>query len=543
MDTEASTTFEDQFTPKSKKKRPKFIRIVDCQVCGDKANDHIHYGAIACYSCRAFFRRGVGASSSYQCTFGQNCDITLKTRKQCQFCRFKKCLDIGMIPTWVMTDEEKLEKKEKTVKRKIMAPVVDKNTLANELKTQYEARMREQRIQSRLERKRKMRQNAYLMSKMPSLTPLDNRMESGISSSDDFNDSCHEQRMNDFDEQDMDIDDDVEYISTKDLQEEADFAPTPMMMATEATVLHEYLGSECNEENVRLHSSALVKSGGLLSNCLELSITNEERGFVKQLWQLELETSKSIPVPHSLMKMIVAAAKTGSHIPSSAAVQGYSICMQRVIKYATQMDFFNRLHQRDRFKLLLKNVDMLVNIRTARLLRPDANLRDQLSHVVGLKRPQNGTSNAVAPPSTSSNRLRVHQFFGSPWAEDRSYEEKYEALLQDIFELQMDHMTTTLLSLMALFSESADYDLVSAKDVIAAEEYFSSLLYRYLCAEVGRANASNLLPQYKKALKKLQEMAMILAEKKLNLAGKGSRSCTPIADPDELMNVVDDVIS
>ena len=29
-----------------KKRRPKFIRIVDCHVCGDKANDHIHYGAI-----------------------------------------------------------------------------------------------------------------------------------------------------------------------------------------------------------------------------------------------------------------------------------------------------------------------------------------------------------------------------------------------------------------------------------------------------------------------------------------------------------------
>jgi hypothetical protein len=35
----------------SRRRRPKFIRKVDCSVCGDTANDHIHYGAIACYSC------------------------------------------------------------------------------------------------------------------------------------------------------------------------------------------------------------------------------------------------------------------------------------------------------------------------------------------------------------------------------------------------------------------------------------------------------------------------------------------------------------
>ena len=60
---------------KPKRKRPKFIRKVECQVCGDTANDHIHYGAIACYSCRAFFRRGVNSNAPYYCSQSKTCSI------------------------------------------------------------------------------------------------------------------------------------------------------------------------------------------------------------------------------------------------------------------------------------------------------------------------------------------------------------------------------------------------------------------------------------------------------------------------------------
>ena len=61
---------------KPRRKRPKFIRKVECQVCGDTANDHVHYGAIACYSCRAFFRRGVNSNAPYYCSQSKTCPIT-----------------------------------------------------------------------------------------------------------------------------------------------------------------------------------------------------------------------------------------------------------------------------------------------------------------------------------------------------------------------------------------------------------------------------------------------------------------------------------
>ena len=50
----------------------------------------------------------------------QACVIDRKTRRNCQYCRFQKCLSIGMKATWVLTEEDKFEKKEKAIIKKIM---------------------------------------------------------------------------------------------------------------------------------------------------------------------------------------------------------------------------------------------------------------------------------------------------------------------------------------------------------------------------------------------------------------------------------------
>jgi len=80
-----------------------------CPVCHEKAGKHSYYGGRVCPSCRAFFRRAV-QSKYYEiffCTKGESCEINLTTRKSCQFCRFKKCLESGMRIAWVLPDGER----------------------------------------------------------------------------------------------------------------------------------------------------------------------------------------------------------------------------------------------------------------------------------------------------------------------------------------------------------------------------------------------------------------------------------------------------
>jgi len=83
-----------------------------CKVCGEKAGKHSYYGGQVCPSCRAFFRRSVqsGYNVTYFCVKEKKCEVNLKTRKNCQFCRYALCEAAGMKTSWVLTDAERKQK-------------------------------------------------------------------------------------------------------------------------------------------------------------------------------------------------------------------------------------------------------------------------------------------------------------------------------------------------------------------------------------------------------------------------------------------------
>lgn len=68
---------------------------IECIVCGDKSSGK-HYGQFTCEGCKSFFKRSVRRNLTYSCRANRQCPIDQHHRNQCQYCRLRKCLKMGM---------------------------------------------------------------------------------------------------------------------------------------------------------------------------------------------------------------------------------------------------------------------------------------------------------------------------------------------------------------------------------------------------------------------------------------------------------------
>lgn len=86
-----------------------------CVVCNDRATGY-HFNAMTCEGCKGFFRRTIKNSRKFVCSYTGNCIVTRQNRRQCQACRFEKCLNQGMKRECILSENE-LNKKRKIIQR------------------------------------------------------------------------------------------------------------------------------------------------------------------------------------------------------------------------------------------------------------------------------------------------------------------------------------------------------------------------------------------------------------------------------------------
>ncbi|XP_040029643.2 peroxisome proliferator-activated receptor alpha [Gasterosteus aculeatus] len=128
---------------------------LECRVCSDKASG-FHYGVHACEGCKGFFRRTIRLKLEYdKCE--HKCKIQKKNRNKCQYCRFHKCLSVGMSHNAIrfgrMPQAEKLKLKaeSKMVEKEVASPTLtDHKTLVGQIHEAYVTNFNMNKAKARL---------------------------------------------------------------------------------------------------------------------------------------------------------------------------------------------------------------------------------------------------------------------------------------------------------------------------------------------------------------------------------------------------------
>jgi len=81
-----------------------------CAICGDRASGK-HYSVYSCEGCKGFFKRTVRKDLTYACRDDKQCMIDKRQRNRCQYCRYMKCLSMGMKREAVQEERQRVKEK------------------------------------------------------------------------------------------------------------------------------------------------------------------------------------------------------------------------------------------------------------------------------------------------------------------------------------------------------------------------------------------------------------------------------------------------
>ncbi|GAA6075069.1 retinoic acid receptor RXR-beta-A isoform X2 [Tachysurus ichikawai] len=82
-----------------------------CAICGDRSSGK-HYGVYSCEGCKGFFKRTVRKDLSYTCRDNKDCMVDKRQRNRCQYCRYQKCLAMGMKREAVQEERQRNKERE-----------------------------------------------------------------------------------------------------------------------------------------------------------------------------------------------------------------------------------------------------------------------------------------------------------------------------------------------------------------------------------------------------------------------------------------------
>ncbi|KAI6181321.1 hypothetical protein M3Y98_00816700 [Aphelenchoides besseyi] len=79
-----------------------------CTICRIEPFTVYYLKTPVCTGCRAFFRRSIKQRKQYRCLQGRLCgqNSLVPTRRACKYCRFQKCIELGMLESKLLLHSE-----------------------------------------------------------------------------------------------------------------------------------------------------------------------------------------------------------------------------------------------------------------------------------------------------------------------------------------------------------------------------------------------------------------------------------------------------
>lgn len=69
---------------------------------------------LSCEGCKGFFKRTVRKDLSYACREEKSCIIDKRQRNRCQYCRYQKCLAMGMKREAVQEERQRTKERDQS---------------------------------------------------------------------------------------------------------------------------------------------------------------------------------------------------------------------------------------------------------------------------------------------------------------------------------------------------------------------------------------------------------------------------------------------
>lgn len=544
-----------------KQPNPLISPTEKCRVCYEPAARHIHYGAVTCFSCRAFFRRSIQNQSyeAYKCRKQEQCDINLKSRKSCQKCRFTKCLDIGMKSSWVLSEEERhrrfrkhREKKEQQ-NEQLHAPDSRQNLDDDENNENYDDDRYSNSPMSghsgghEPEVKFHQYQMGRVFSSPPPLSPITSRRHLNIQltlpdmnrsqySEGVYNPYCagsqgptvnvppsmymqpHPYHHNPYGPSNVDHpiqgpSSSVHQAIRLSANEIQNSIPTcPLLVKAEP------LESPSDEENYVSDDHADEDTGFSIPAAPMEEITADELAQIKAIARLHDINYKSVNFGEELIKEMVMSSVFGVPLSVSATMNAYRLMIQRVTKVAQCFDPFLNLPHATQSNLLKHNADTIVSLRGAVFFEKRKGGLDQILITMGvddLLAARNMVMTAMK--TTELKRIDYQTFNSLQKVGNSAIEMRYNTLLQRVgVTVSFDPDLVKMLSYVLLFSvDFTESDLVIRKAVEETQDSMISMMRRYIFAQYVRPLAVKLFSGLLHCIADLHELTWIKRQRQL----------------------------